>query len=64
MGHTALLRMNGCSAECLLAHILSGDSLYNLRTCEEHIGNTLGHNSEVSEGGRIHRTAGTRTEDT
>ena len=51
------------TAESLLSYVFAGHGLYHLRTGEEHIGNSLSHDSEVGEGRRVNCTAGTRTED-
>ena len=55
--------MYGSTAKVFHAHHLVGDGLHHLGTGDEHIAGVLGHHDEVSEGGRIDRTAGAGTED-
>ncbi len=61
--HTALLRVHGCAAECFLGHVFASHGLDHLRAGEEHVADALGHDGEVSQRGRIHRTAGAGAED-
>ena len=64
VAYTAFGRVYLSAAEGFLGHILACHGLYYLRACEEHIGDTLGHDGEVGEGGGVYGTAGAGTENT
>ena len=51
------------TAEVFLAYVFTGNGLHNLRAGEEHVRDSLGHDGEVCEGGRVYSTAGAGTED-
>ena len=62
MAYAALLGVDICTTEVFLGNIFAGNGLYNLRTGEEHVRDTLGHDCEVGEGGGVYGTAGAGTE--
>ena len=51
------------TTELLLGDLLLGDGLDNIRTSHKHVGGILDHESEVSEGRRVHGTTNTGAHD-
>ncbi len=58
LGHAALGVVGQGPAQILLADLLAGDALDDVRAGDEHVGGVLHHEDEVGHGRRIDRAPG------